>query len=330
MDFFISIIIFIIVFFAYIHISSQLKMCEDLEIFEMDYINNSQLQEICELKQPMLFNYSSVNPSFFENISLDKLSNHETNDLKIKESSDYWNENILTVESIPLPYKSSLSLFATDTHSNYFSENNEDFIDESGLRNVFADNNLYLKPTFNVFTKYDICTGSANTCTPMRYHTNFRHFICAMSGKIQIKMTPFKSTKYLNCIKDYDSYEFRSPINVWKPQSEYLDSMEKIMFLEFQIPVGFALYIPPYWWYSIKYAGDTKHLTCNFTYNSFVNSIINVPNYAKYFVQQQNVTKKNVKTLDLHKSEEVVVPVDEPEQTETDAEKIGLKTVPSV
>ena len=61
-----NILIFLIVLFLYIHITHQLKTSEDLEIYELDYIDNTHLQEVCDIKQPVLFEFNSIYPEFYE------------------------------------------------------------------------------------------------------------------------------------------------------------------------------------------------------------------------------------------------------------------------
>ena len=73
MDTLTHILIFLVILFLYIHITNQYKKSEDLEIYEMDYTTNVHLQEVCDIKQPVLFEYKSINPEFFENLELDKL-----------------------------------------------------------------------------------------------------------------------------------------------------------------------------------------------------------------------------------------------------------------
>ena len=57
MDVLINIAIFIILLFLYLHVQNQLRRNEDLEISEIDYSDNENLQDVCELKQPLLFDY---------------------------------------------------------------------------------------------------------------------------------------------------------------------------------------------------------------------------------------------------------------------------------
>ena len=318
MNSFITLIIFLIVLFLYIHIINQFKRSEDLEIYEMDYTNNAHLQEICEIKQPIIFELQSIFPEIFENISLEKIANtYRSHDIKLKDNRDYLNEES-TVDYVTLPLQSSHKLIETDSKSHYFVENNNDLVDETDLYKEYHELDVLLKPQFILQTKYDVLFGSKHAHTPLRYHTNYRQFAIVNSGKIHVKMTPWKSKKYLHVIKDYENYEFRSPMNVWNPQEKYLHEMDKLKFLEFDVNAGNVLYIPPYWWYSIKYSNEPNTMICGVIYNSIVNCIANTPDWVLYFLQQHNIHKKVVKTIDTTKTDENVL---------IDKEEVGIKTV---
>ena len=294
---FYNVLIFLLVLFIYIHITHQLKRSEDLEIYELDYTTNIHLQEVCDVKQPVLFELKSFLPEYFENVSLDNLSKYGTYDIKIKDINDYFNEDA-SLDYVYLPYQSSQNLMSTDPKSVYFTENNEEFIEETGYIEEFKDIDNFIKPSMTIQTKYDFMCGSHNCITPLRYHTNNRHFLTVNSGKITIKMTPWRSHKYIHLIKDFENYEFRSPINVWQPQPKYARDMDKIKFLEFDVNPGYVLYIPPYWFYSIKFSGENTLLT-TITYNSIMNHLANLHNLGLYFIQQQNIKKKVAKTMEF-------------------------------
>jgi hypothetical protein len=57
------------------------------------------------------------------------------------------------------------------------------------------------------------------------------------------------------------------------------------------------LYIPPYWWYSIKFDSGTDTIVTSITYNSIMNCITNLPNWGLYYLQQTNTKTKVTKTL---------------------------------
>ncbi len=107
MHFFLSFLIFLIILFLYIHIIHQLKTSEDLEIYEMDYATNSQLQEVCEVKQPVLFEFQSVYPDIYEKLTKEEIfSKYGSYDVKIKDCRDY-NQSTDSVDYVVLSLQSS-------------------------------------------------------------------------------------------------------------------------------------------------------------------------------------------------------------------------------
>jgi hypothetical protein len=285
---------------------SQFKKGEDLEIYEMDYISNAQLQDVCDVRQPFLFNVRDIVPGLFSDISAQNIAKYGSHDAKLKDSNDYYGEQ-LPVDSISLPLHTVFNVIENDKTGHYFSEDNDEFLDESGLLKRIGSIDEILRPTFTVHAKHDVLFGSCNTATPLRYHTNYRQFLCVTSGKVRVKMTSWKSTKYLHPYKDYEQYEFRSPVHPIKPAQQYVSDYEKSNFLDFEVNEGFMLYLPPYWWYSIIYLDDPSTFVCKTTYSTIMNCISNLPDLALYVLQQQNITKKihkvpNVKTANNEQS----------------------------
>ena len=289
MEFIITVIIFVIVLFLYVHIIDQYKRSEDLEIYEMDYVNNAQFQETCDVKQPVLFEFKQMEPEIFDEMQIETISKITNDDIKVLDSQDYYKETE-TVDYIALPFQSAQKLIETDTNSHFFTEHNQQLMDETGLSaKILETFDTHFKPFATIQSQCDFIFGSKGAYTPLRYHTDYRQLLCVSSGKIQVKMTPWKSNKYLSPVKDYEKYEFRSPVNAWTPQKQYLHEMDKLRFLEFEVLAGHLLYIPAYWWYSIKYTEGTAAFTC--TYNTVINRIANIPDIVMYMLQQQNITK---------------------------------------
>lgn len=312
MNAFFHIFLFILILFIYIHITHQYKTSEDMEIYEMDYVSNEHLQEVCNIKQPVLFFYKSIHPEFFEALDHEHLDRLDSYDVKVKDVRDYYADEP-NVDFTVMPFRSAETLMTTDTKSSYFTENNHTTIDEAGLLKTFQTNDDFFKPSFTVNTQYDLLVGSNNTCTPLRYHKNERVLLTVITGKITIKMTPWKSTKYLYQNKDYDLYEFWSPVNMWKPQRKYLHEMEKLRFLEFDVNAGYTVSVPPYWWYSIKYDSNPETFVTSCTYNSIMNCVANLPDTCLYFMQQQNIHKRVSNTIIALDSEDT--PTQEPEES---------------
>ena len=295
----ISVLIFIIILFLYIHMIDQFKKSNDLELYEMDYTNNSDLNETCNIKQPVVFYFQNTNEEFFENIKIENLDKLQDNILITDEKREQFNLN----------FSSASLLLQNDKKNNYYTENNESFVYDTNLQNLYESNDAFLKPHFTVQTKYDLHFASNNCTTPLVYHTFQRKFYCIHSGKIRIKLIPPKYSSFLHETKDYDKFEFYSKINIWDVQKEYIHLIEKVQQLEFDIHVGNIIYIPPYWWYSIKYIydDDTPSLATSITYITGMNALANAKNYLLYFIQQSNtkiIKTKTVKQEDLNKKKE--------------------------
>jgi hypothetical protein len=293
-----GIFIFCIILFFYLHIQYQLKISDNLEIYEIEQASKDKLEEICDLRQPILFEDTENVEKIINGTNKQYLlDSYPVFDVKIRETNDYSND------ALPLQLHVANKLFNEDKNGNYFSENNSDFLNETGVAKVMKYNDTYLRPYLVSNCNYDILLGSENVETPFRYEINYRNYFLVTQGSIQIKLAPPKSIKYLYPIKDYENFEFRSSINPWSPQHNYKADFDKIKCLEITLTPGKILYIPAYWWYSFKFANNTS-VSC-FRYRTYMNNIAITPTILMYALQNQNVERKVVKlALDNEESKE--------------------------
>lgn len=270
----ITFVIFMFVLFLYIHINNQYKTSQDLEIYELEYNGIKNLQETCDVRQPVVFNFEPVIHNYAP-INLDILSSIEKengNTLNIKDTLEYFNvseNNIINPTEVPLSFHNTIQLINSDNSNtpHFFTENNHDFIEETGLDGVMIKiGDRFLKPNYTVNQTFDIMTASKGVGLPMRYHTNTRKYIYVSTGRIVVKMAPFKYVKKLEFNEKYLS----SPMNCWVPQPAYTPFINKVRFIEFDVLKGHMLYIPPYWIYSILYHEDNTCLL-EYNYQTFIN-----------------------------------------------------------
>jgi len=309
----VSIFIFCLVLFIYLHIYFHIKTSNDLEIYEIEDVSKEKFEELCDIRQPILFTfdnekileYTSYDYIYSQYGSFDiqiresaykKKSNNEKKDNDIKESdkknSDI-NKNTDTDVYVPLSLNLTNKLFIEDDTETYYTANNSDFIKETGVIKSFQYNDEFLRPYMLCNTQYDIMSGSDNTVTPFKYELNYRNFFLVTQGSIEIKMAPPKSHKYLHPVKDYELFEFKSPINPWNVSPEYKADFDKIKCLEFTVTKGKALYIPAYWWYSIKFNKNSS-ISC-FRYRTYMNCSAIIPELTLYGLQLQNIKTNTVK-----------------------------------
>jgi hypothetical protein len=202
---------------------------------------------------------------------------------------------------IPVTLKVAISLFNNDKDSKYIIEKNNDFLEETGLIKNFKYNDAFLRPHMVSNCFYDMVSASQNTETPLQYNVNYRNFYLVTHGKIKIKLIPPKSARYLYSTDDYENFEFRSPLNPWEIQRQYKADFDKIKTLEIELIPGKIVYIPAYWWYSIKFL-EPLTTVCTFKYRTYMNTIAILPKLCMKTLQRQNTKREIVKKVRFSKN----------------------------
>lgn len=293
---FFALFIFVVVVFCYIHVTSQWKTSNDLEIYESDFESASNIQEICAVKQPVVFKFQKdqVADAFFERFQSAKFEKYDNLDIRIKDRQDY-NKDIESVDTVPLSFRSARRLMTTDTTAKYFSEKNHHFLEESGLDRACHTIGAHLKPPLSAYTKYDILLGSPLVTTPLRYRLESHNFIAVSRGHISVKLCPPKYSKLIPVNRDYENFEFWSSVNPWTGVDK--DILQKIKFLDVEVHTGDVLFIPPYWWYSVSFSGDPETTVAGFTYDVAMNILAQSKHWGLYYLQQSNIKSRPAKIL---------------------------------
>jgi len=324
MEIIIGFFIFCLVLFIYLHVQFHLKTSEDLEMYEVEQPSKDKLEEICDLRQPVLFDFDcqkiveSSNKSYIAN-------NYNAFEVKIRNVKETDPNSELY---IPLPLHAANKLFSEDTNSTYFSENNNEFLEETGVIKSLKYNDEFLRPYMVSNCNYDIMMGSANTCSPFRYEINYRNYYLLTEGSAQIKLAPPHSIRYLYPNYDYENFEFRSPVDPWSPQPKYIADFDKMKCLEFTLTPGKTLYIPAYWWYSIKFNKNTS-ISC-FNYRTYMNNVAVAPYIGMHALQIQNVKRNIVKKASIDELNKTVINNTQiPEKQEIQETIVVEKNIPS-
>ena len=284
MDTIYSILIFIAVLILYSQIIFQLKKGDDIEIYETDYTTNKDLNANANLKQPFVFQFAEYD-SNLKTIPLTKMVAEQGSfDIYVKEVADYHADRPPT--PVILSLSAAHSLMKTDTEGKYFSSSNQYFIEETGIQRYYQQLDKYLEPALSVFSHYDLLLGSAGVTTPLSYHTFERRYIYITGGKFTVKMTPWRSTKYMVVNKNYRDYEFSSPLNVW------IEEVSKMKFIEFNVEASQILYVPPFWHYSLKLTGEDDHVAHVFDYSSPMNILSNAFSITNHLFEKYGPSNK--------------------------------------
>lgn len=292
----ITIFIFCIVLFLYLHINHHYKTGNDLEIYTIEQPTKDKFEEICDIRQPVILDYNINN--VMQNCNLSTIDdNYGAFDIKLRNTLITDNDNEIY---LPIVLKEAIRLFENDTQNKFITENNTDFLEETGLIKHFKYNDEFLRPPMVINCLYDLWSGSVNANTPLRYHLCYRNYFYVTSGKVKMKLIPPKYTKYLNIYKDHENNEYRSPINPWDVQNIYKAEFDKVKVLDLELETGSLIYIPAYWNYSICYT-EMSCITI-FKYRTLMNTVAILPDLIMNILQNQNITRKKIKGKSVSKT----------------------------
>ena len=184
LKYFIAIFIFCLVLFLYLHIQYHLKTSEDLEVYTIERPSKETLEEICNIRQPVVFEFN--NERLLESCNLATLDdNYGAFDIQLR---DVTNKDDNAELYLPFLLKEAINIFREDKNEKYISEKNQDFLNETGAVKNFNYNDAFLRPPLVSKCIYDFMTGSIGSKTPLRYNLNYRNFYYVTSGKINIKL----------------------------------------------------------------------------------------------------------------------------------------------
>lgn len=258
--------LFLAVLIIYIHFYNQNLYPENLDIYELEFINNHSLQKTCDLKKPFIFDYPGEPFVSEESIVFTSSSNGNMNDASNASAN------------ISVPY-SQLDSFLSSTN-NSSSSNYVDF------NHSFA--NSFLPPS-SVFAGYNVLCGSDGVCTKTFLHNYYRKFIYVETGSVEIYFLSHKQSISPKIISDFVKYEFSSNTDIISLATE-----------KCTLQTGNIIYIPSNCLYCIVYK-DKSNICIDMSYHSMVSFISNIHKIGLYYIQQSNIlqTPTNIKKYEV-------------------------------
>lgn len=299
-------IVFFLCLFLYLHISVHYRKGEDLELFETDYVSPEALSESCQSLQPLLVlgvrgvgslpnvqQLTDGNGSYeaclrdMRDFLPSSCSSSRDGDVGGIASDDL----VAGLKPVCLPMSGILNILSSNVEEGrYISEGNSEYLEEAGVyKKVRHWGEDRFAPSYNVWTKLDVWMGNKGAFTPLRVHRFYRQFLVPRGpGVLTVKMTPWKSRKYLNAVSNDMMLETLSPIVPWGvPREDQKDSRSRLKFLEFVVKEGNVLYIPPFWWYSVEFSGPNMAVY-SYTYVSVMNWLANSDIWVRYLLASRS------------------------------------------
>lgn len=253
MNLLLNVILFVFVLLFYLNFLEEIKIGQDLDILEIDYQNAEELNRVCQNKQPVVFRmdqgYVIPDSHYINGISPTNLSEKYGNEDVFLSTYPYNKFGEPNEEPTVVPLKDAVCV----QHDHIF-ENNHDFVMDLPIRHYYQSIDPFLRPFGTVQTEYDFAFGNN---TALRYHQHHSFFVYAVGGDLEVKLTPHKNivAGFENPFDNYVYPDFHQNkltlLNCW---TDYLEEDEDshFTFLKISVPQGNCLFIPPYWWFSIR------------------------------------------------------------------------------
>ncbi len=264
MNFLIYSIIFLLCIIFYIHIFYHLKISNDENVYEIDYINTSNLEEICNLRQPFTFKLP-------KQINLKK-----TDIISQKEKL-----NIIKSKKIIKEQKDDSS--NTKSENKIYSEYNKQLLLNDNINKKINTIDKYIKPDFTFNNIYDIIVSDENYSTPTISNYNYRNYYIVTEGNIDVTFISPIHNKKLNYITDYELMQnvIKSPIK------------KNIKINTIHASEGDIIYIPPHWWYSIHF--NSSSVILKYQFRTVMNMLSYIPNYILSYISIQKAENNKKK-----------------------------------
>ena len=139
----------------------------------------------------------------------------------------------------------------------YISHDNQEFLQETRLFRKYEMVDEELRPYLCAEKTYDLLLG--NTHTPVQQKDYDRTYLYCVEGNCKLRIATPRNYKYIH-----------DKVDIWN-----IGEDSKIKYKEIVLKPGEMIFIPAYWWYSMKLE-DSK--VAVFHYRTWMNVLSIVPN----------------------------------------------------
>ena len=265
-----SVVAFCLTLFVYIHIKHHRKRSNELDVYYIDYPSKEKLDEVCEMRQPVVFTASKladVVKDFFDmNTLVQKYGDFLVN-VRLKEA--------LT----PVRLRDAYSMCSQS--STLLSEFNDEFITETGLAKNLKTIEYMLRPSMVVMVKYDVLFGGKGSHTPLRMSINYKNYLTAVKGNVSVRLASSKYARDLGLERDYDTFDFLAKN----------DEDCNAKFLKVELKPSQTLFIPPHWFYSVEFEASDA-VVVGMHYETAMSVVANAEDYVMRYLQSHNIRYK--------------------------------------
>lgn len=293
-----SALAFCLSLFLYIHIRFHLKKSSDLDVYHIDYPSKEKLDEICDIRQPVVFGATRLENASRKLTLASLARSYPEFDLNIIGAKDD-GDGSTPVKFLPVKIKdASVLLASSGAATAYRSESNGALLAAAGLSKNIQGAEYILRPSLSLRARYDVAFGNVGHHTPLRHHLNYRNYVMVTSGAAGVMMAAPKYTRELVFEADYGGggggaggdVTFVSSENPW-PSSDGgggSGASNDVNYLYVELRANQIIYVPAYWSYSVRFEQPGTSLLLLY-YQTYMGYASCLRHNALAYMQSRNV-----------------------------------------
>ena len=255
--------IFLLCIVLYIHIYYHLKVSDEENIFEIDYTDKVNLEEVCNLRQPFTMEIENTLNMKSEQLKSRLNIVHQKRQKEEKDTSENDDAD-----------KSDKKEENNEIVTKIYSEHNKELLSDETIQTSIKSFEKTIIPEFTIQNVYDILVSDENFSTPFVSNFNHRNYLYFSEGNATIQ---FVSHKHNDKLEHHIDYELLQKVSTDVPSR-----VKGVTIKSINVKAGEFVYIPPRWWYSINF--KSRSLVVKFQYKTVMNIIAHTPMYIYSYI----------------------------------------------
>jgi len=299
MNYIIHLVVFIIVLIAYLHIQSHFRSAPGSEVFELDGVIESRIDDVLNLKQPVVFR-TCIKDALEEEVNMHTL-------LQTSPDTDVSVVETETGTRVTSSAGSFAKLQQTANATSYYSDGNEQVINglSKETRGRIAEHHRLMVPPLVCTTRYDIMFGTHGGRSSMRRHVAHQTYFTVTNGTVVAKLT------HPDDLVDME-FSCKSEMTTDSMTSVLISTQNTSKEKDVTLYKGQTLFVPPYWGITFQFTKDTFILAAK--YSTYITEVATCAHSARFWynkmvdrpkiVPDLHVPRENTETLSSTSSEQ--------------------------
>jgi hypothetical protein len=296
--------IFIAVLIVYLHVQAHFRSAPSSDVFELDGIIDTRIDDVLDLKQPVIFRSRTCEKLvqdmnihailrdigtttvdvFVSPVSSTSCSSKNT---RVAVSLD----SFVKLQQVDISMNkekedTDTAVQGHKTNTSYYSDGNDKLINglSKETKNIISAHHTHIAPPMTCTTRYDMLFGTDYSTTTMRRHVAHRTYFTVTNGTMEAKLIHPDQLNDVVFVSDPDMIPDPMTsimIDDDGSGSTQVTNKYKGVAKEVTIYTGQTLYVPPYWGVILQFSRNTFVLAAK--YSTYMTEIATCSHQAQFW-----------------------------------------------